>query len=65
MERFFHSGRLWGEGPYPHFLILLGEHPAYRAYAEAHHDLLSGYPLGVVPVQWLHGTILFPVKSAC
>ncbi|MFI9176165.1 hypothetical protein [Streptomyces lincolnensis] len=58
MERFFHSGRLWGEGPYPHFLILLGEHPAYRAYAEAHHGLLSDYPLGVVPAQWLHGTIL-------
>ncbi|WP_217211909.1 hypothetical protein [Streptomyces sp. AC550_RSS872] len=58
MERFFHSGRLWGEGPYPHFLILLNEHPAYRAYAEAHHGLLSGYPLGVVPAQWLHSTIL-------
>jgi hypothetical protein len=58
VERFFHSGRLWGEGPYPHFLILLNEHPAYRAYAEAHHSLLSAYPLGVVPAQWLHGTIL-------
>ncbi|MEU6996650.1 2'-5' RNA ligase family protein [Streptomyces sp. NPDC046465] len=60
MENFFVPSRIWtGGGPFPHVLVLLSEHPAFRAYARAHHELLSAYGdrLGVVPEQWLHSTV--------
>ncbi|MFJ1757255.1 2'-5' RNA ligase family protein [Kitasatospora sp. NPDC088134] len=60
MENFFDAKKLWPDaGPYPHFLVLLGEHPAYRAFADAHRDLLAEYgeQLGAVPPRWLHSTV--------
>ncbi|KIZ17377.1 2'-5' RNA ligase family protein [Streptomyces natalensis] len=57
METFFSDAKLWRDGPYPHFLVLLREHPAYQAYARAHRDLLEQHPLGVIPGEWLHATI--------
>ncbi|MBV9023102.1 MAG: 2'-5' RNA ligase family protein [Streptomycetaceae bacterium] len=60
LENFFVPKKIWRNGgPFPHVLVLLSEYPEFRAYARAHHDLLSGYgdKLGVIPEDWLHSTI--------
>jgi 2'-5' RNA ligase len=59
VETFFHEKRMWLGGPYPHFLVLLGEHPQFRAYARAHRELLDQYSpqLAAVPERWLHATV--------
>lgn len=66
MESFFSGKRIWPDGPYLHFLIVLDD-PRYQAYVEAHHELFAPYcdRLGMVPKEWLHSTVQFPVKSAC
>jgi hypothetical protein len=58
---------IWPGGGPSHVFVLLSEFPEYRAYARAHHELLSQYAvqLGVIPEEWLHSTVQFPVKSAC
>ncbi|WP_129838024.1 hypothetical protein [Streptomyces sp. RFCAC02] len=59
MHNYFTKERLWKSGPFPHFLILLNEHPRYRAYARAHHQLLTRYAphLAPIPEPWLHATV--------
>ncbi|MGW3228718.1 2'-5' RNA ligase family protein [Kitasatospora sp. NPDC001095] len=60
MKNFFGPSRIWkGAGPRPHVLVLLSEYPEVRAYARAHHELLSEYAgrLGVIPEEWLHSTV--------
>jgi len=60
MEKFFVPKKIWKDGgPFPHVLVLLGEYPEFREYAQAHHDLLSEYgeKLGVIPGEWLHSTV--------
>ncbi|MEY9842184.1 hypothetical protein [Streptacidiphilus sp. EB103A] len=45
METFFSDGKLWpGGGPYPHFLVQLGDRPQFCVYARAHHELFGRYP---------------------
>ncbi|MGK4581759.1 2'-5' RNA ligase family protein [Kitasatospora sp. HPMI-4] len=58
MENFFDPQRIWHNGPYPHFLILLDRHPECVAFAEAHADILRGFAhLTPVPAEWLHITV--------
>lgn len=60
LENFFVPSKIWkGGGPFPHVLVLLSEYEEFRAYARAHHELLSQYAeqLGVIPEEWLHSTV--------
>lgn len=55
---FFSQKRIWPDGPYLHFLIVLDD-PGYQVYVQAHQELFATYGdrLGVVPKQWLHSTV--------
>ncbi|MFE6052865.1 2'-5' RNA ligase family protein [Kitasatospora sp. NPDC056446] len=58
MKNFFDPQRIWPNGPYPHFLILLDRYPQYVEYVRQHAELLSRFVhLEAVPAEWLHITV--------
>ncbi|MFD7737744.1 2'-5' RNA ligase family protein [Streptomyces sp. MJM8645] len=58
MKNFFDPQRIWPNGSYPHFLILLDRYPQYVEYARQHAELLGHFGhLEAVPAQWLHITV--------
>jgi len=60
MQPFFSPRKLWpGGGPYPHFIIELGGHPGFTAFARGYREYLApcAGALGIVPDEWLHATV--------